>query len=173
MSGGSIPPRGPRQLRKDMKRVIQVKYTAPDGTVYDSREEYLYHQILQADSNVSSIRRQVKLEVTPSIYMRVPKQLKTKIRYDRRLMVAGHSYKPDFIFRQGGRIIVCDVKSKYTSGLREFRITMKAIIRKIMAHNRKRHGGTAVMVFREAIHQRRNEWKIVDYPPEGCTIIDP
>ena len=27
-------------------RVIQHKYTSKDGTEYDSKEEYLYHQIL-------------------------------------------------------------------------------------------------------------------------------
>lgn len=155
-----------------MARVTQVKYTSPDGTVYDSREEYLYHQILLADSNVGCIHRQVRLQVFPSIYMSVPKRLKTKIRYDRRLMIHGHGYKPDFIFREGERVIVCDVKSKYTHSLREFRITAKAVVNKIAAHNRKRHGGKAVMVFREAIHLKRNEWKIVDYPPVGCTILD-
>ena len=77
-------------------RVVQHKYTSKDGTEYDSRDEYLYHQILLADKRVSCIHRQVKLNIFKSLYMLVPKQLKTKIRYDKRLMVSGHSYKPDF-----------------------------------------------------------------------------
>jgi len=152
-------------------RVMQHKYSARDGTEYDSREEYLYHRMLLADKNVSCIHRQVKLNIFPSIYMRVPKQLKTKVRYDKRLMVSGHGYKPDFIFFEGGKLVVCDVKSKYTHGLREFRITAKGVINKIVAHNRKRHQGDPKMVFREAIHIKKNEWKIIDYPPDGCSII--
>lgn len=153
-----------------MVRVMQHKYSA-GGIEYDSREEYLYHQILLADKTVKYIHRQVKLNIFPSIFMRVPKQLKTKVRYDRRLMVSGHGYKPDFIFWEGDRLIVCDVKSKYTHSLREFRITAKGIINKIVVHNRKRHQGSPLMVFREAIHIKKNEWKIIDYPPSGCDIV--
>lgn len=153
-----------------MVRVMQHKYTA-DGAEYDSREEYLYHKILLASSDATCIHRQVKLSIFPSIYMVVPKQLKTKIRYDKRLLISGHGYKPDFIFFEGDKIIVCDVKSKYTHSLREFRITAKGIINKIIAHNKKRHGGKPVVVFREAIHIKKNEWKIIDYPPAGCSVL--
>lgn len=154
-----------------MVRVIQHKYIA-DGVEYDSREEYLYHRILLASSDVSCIHRQVKLSIFQPIYMSVPKQLKTKIRYDRRLMISGHGYKSDFIFFENEKIIICDVKSKYTHSLREFRITAKGVIAKIVAHNRKRHDGKQVMVFREAIHIKKNEWKFVDYPPDGCNVTD-
>lgn len=154
-----------------MVRVVQRKYLARDGTEYDSKEEYLYHQMLLSDKKVSCIHRQVKLSIFPSIYMYVPKQLKTKVRYDKRLMTSGHGYKPDFIFFEGEKLVVCDVKSKYTHSLREFRITAKGVINKIVAHNRRRHHGNPVMIFREAIHVRKNEWKIIDYPPEGCSII--
>lgn len=154
-----------------MVRVMQHGYTSPDGTEYDSREEYLYHMILLADDNVSCIHRQVRLSIFPPIHMTVPKQLMTKIRYDRRLMIGGHSYKPDFIFWENGKIIVCDVKSSYTHKLREFRITAKGMISKIVYHNKKRHNGQAVVIFREAIHIKKDEWKIVDYPPDGCCVI--
>lgn len=154
-----------------MIRVMQHKYTSHDGTEYDSREECLYHQLLKSDANVSCIHRQVKLNIFPSVYIRVPKRLKTKIRYDKRLLISGHGYKPDFIFFEGDRIVVCDVKSKYTHSLREFRITAKGAIQKIFAHNRKRHDGNPVVIFREAIHIRKDEWKIIDYPPLGCMVI--
>ena len=91
-------------------RVMQHKYLSPDGTEYDSREEYLYHRKLLQDEQVTCIHRQVKLNIHPSLYMIVPKQLKTKIKYNRRLMISGHNYKPDFIFWEGDRLIVCDVK---------------------------------------------------------------
>lgn len=151
---------------------MQHKYLSPDGTEYDSREEYLYHRELLQDEQVTCIHRQVKLNIHPSLYMIVPKQLKTKIKYNRRLMISGHNYKPDFIFWEGDRLIVCDVKSDYTHSLREFRITAKGIINKIVAHNKKRHGGEPFVVFREAIHLKKDDWKIIDYPPSGCQYTD-
>ena len=79
-------------------RVMQQKYIAPDGTVYDSKDEYLYHKIILTDKRVTCIHRQVKINIFPLLYMVLPKQLKTKIRYDKRVMVNGHSYKADFVF---------------------------------------------------------------------------
>lgn len=154
------------------RRVIQQKYIASDGTEYDSKDEYLYHQILLTDKRVSCIRRQVRINIFPTVYMKVPKQLKAKIRYDKRVMVNGHNYKADFVFWEDGRLVVCDVKSSYTHKLREFRITAKGVINKILSHNKKRHNGDPFVVFREAIHIKKNEWKIIDYPPKGCTYYD-
>ena len=153
-------------------RVIQQKYIAPDGTMYDSKDEYLYLQIILNDKRVTCIHRQVKINIFQSLYMVVPKQLKTKIRYDKRVMVNGHSYKADFVFLEDGRLVVCDVKSGYTHKLREFRITAKGVINKILSHNKKRHGGEPYVVFREAIHIKKDKWKIIDYPPKGCTYYD-
>ena len=153
-------------------RVMQHNYIAPDGTVYDSKDEYLYLQILLTDKRVTCIHRQVKLNIFHTLYMIVPKQLKTKIRYDKRVMVNGHSYKADFVFLEDGRLIVCDVKSSYTHKLREFRITAKGVINKILSHNKKRHFGEPYVVFREAIHIKKDKWKLIDYPPKGCTYYD-
>lgn len=149
-----------------MVRVIQHKVTY-DGIEYDSRDEYLYHKMLLDDGDVSCIHRQVKVNLIKPVYYVKPRQLKTKIRYDRRLLMNGHFYKADFVFFEGEKIVVCDVKSSFTSKLREFRITAKACLAKIIEHNKKRHDGEPHIVFREAIHIRKNEWKIVDYPPSG------
>lgn len=150
-----------------MGRVMQVKYTAPNGIVYDSREEYLYHQMLLDNEKVSCIHRQVRLNIFPTLYMSIPRQLKTKVRFDKRTLMNGHSYKPDFIFFEDDRLVICDVKSAYTSKLREFRITAKGVLAKIVAHNKKRHDGEPYMIFREAIRVRNGVWKITDYPPKG------
>lgn len=151
-----------------MVRVARHKYTSKDGVEYDSREEYLYHLLLLSDKNVSCIHRQVRLNILPPIYMLVPRQLKTKVRIDKRLMVSGHNYTSDFIFFEGDKIVVCDVKSEYTRSLREYSITKKGVIEKIVTHNKKRHGWAAHVIFREAIHLRKNEWRIIDYPPDGA-----
>lgn len=154
-----------------MPRIVQHKYTASDGAVYDSVDEYRYHQILLASPDVSCIHRQVRLLIIPKVEMIVPKQLKTKIRYDKRQLVSPHHYKPDFIFFERGRIVICDVKSSYTATMREFNITAKACIQKIIRHNRQRHGGEPVVIFRKAIAMPRHQWRIIDYPPAGCKII--
>ena len=111
-----------------MPRIVQHKYTASDGAVYDSADEYRYHQILLASPDVSCIHRQIRLLIIPKVEMIVPKQLKTKIRYDKRQLVSPHHYKPDFIFFERGRIVICDVKSSYTATMREFNITAKACL---------------------------------------------
>ena len=149
---------------------MQHKYSV-GGVEYDSREEYLYHQMLQSDENVSCIHRQVRINLIKPIWMLKPRQLKTKVRYDRRLLINGHNYTADFVFFDGDRLVVCDVKSKYTASLREFRITAKACIARLFAHNKKRHNGEPRIIFREAIHVKKGEWKIVDYPPKGVSII--
>lgn len=151
-------------------RVIQHKVVY-DGIEYDSRDEYLYHQMLLSSDNVSCIHRQVKINLIKPVYFLKPKQLKTKVRLDKRLLMNGHSYKADFVFFEDGKLVICDVKSSFTSKLREFRITAKACLAKIIEHNKKRHNGEPYIVFREAVHVRKNEWKIVDYPPNGEEII--
>ena len=154
-----------------MGRVGSKKYYAPDGNEYDSREEYLYLQAILGDSNISCIHRQVSITAIESVWMLKPKQLKTKIKYERRQLLHKHGYTADFVYREGDKIVICDVKSLYTSKLREFSITTKAVVARLIAHNNKRHNGEPVVIFRKAIRIKKNEWKIVDYPPSDCSII--
>ncbi len=156
-----------------MARVIQKKFVSPEGVEYDSREEYKYHCVLLSDERVSCIHRQVKLTISSAIRMRIRKPLKKKVRYIERTLINAHCYKPDFIFWEDGRLVVCDVKSTYTRSLREFRITAKGVIAKIVAHNRKRHDGKSVMVFREAVSLGRDRWRIIDYPPVDAEVVYP
>ena len=37
---------------------------------------------------------------------------------------------------------------------------------------KKRHNGEPFVVFREAIHIKKNEWKIMDYPPDGNSYCE-
>lgn len=152
-------------------RVGHKQYAGPDGCLYDSREEYLYLQMLRGNPSVSCIHRQVPFNLIKPVWMMKPRQLKTKVRYDRRLLINGHNYTADFVYFEDDKLVICDVKSAYTSKLREFRITAKACVAKIIAHNKKRHGGKPVVIFREAIRVKKDEWRIVDFPPSGCDII--
>lgn len=152
-------------------RVGSKKYYAPDGNIYDSREEYLYLQTILDDPNISCIHRQVTITAIKPVWMLRPKQLKTKVKYERRSLLYGHNYTADFVYREGDKVVICDVKSLYTSRLREFSITAKAVMARIIAHNRKRHNGESVVIFRKAIKINKDEWKIVDYPPSDCAII--
>ena len=152
-------------------RVGSKKYYAPDGNEYDSREEYLYLKTILDDPSISCIHRQVTITAINPIWIMKPKQLKTKVKYERRSLLYGHNYTADFVYREGEKIVICDVKSLYTSKLREFSITTKAVVARLIAHNRKRHNGEPFVIFRKAIKIKKNEWKIVDYPPSDCTII--
>ena len=65
-------------------RVGSKKYYAPDGNEYDSREEYLYLQAILDDPGISCIHRQVTITAIKPVWIMRPKQLKTKVKYERR-----------------------------------------------------------------------------------------
>ena len=67
-----------------MGRVGSKKYNAPDGNEYDSREEYLYLQTILDDPGISCIHRQVTITAIKPVWILRPKQLKTKVKYERR-----------------------------------------------------------------------------------------
>lgn len=152
------------------KRVANKKVQY-DGLEFDSREELRYYQLLVDDSNVSCIHRQVRLCLIKPLYVLVSKALKTKIKWVRRSLVKGHYYTADFVFFEKDKLVICDVKSEYTASLREFSITMKNCIARIVAHNLKRHGGEAKVIFRKAIYKNSKTLRIVDYPADGDKVI--
>lgn len=152
-----------------MFRVFQKKVTY-DGKVFDSKDEAAFYRMIKEDRMVNNIHAQVRFNVIKPVWMLVPKQLKTKVRWDKRLLIGGHDYTADFVFNEGDKLIICDVKSKYTSTLREFSITKKAFVAKILEHNRKRKQKQREVVFRVAIHEK-GSFAFKDYPPIGAKII--
>lgn len=150
-------------------RVFQKKVTY-EGKVFDSKDEAAFYRLLKDDRSVNHIHTQVRFNVIKPVWMMVPKQLKTKIRYDKRLLIGGHNYTADFVFLEGEKIVVCDVKSKYTASLREFGITMKAMIRKLLNHNAQKRKSQRKFIFRKAVNNK-GSWTIHEYPPEDVYLL--
>lgn len=153
-----------------IKRVINRKVQY-EGLEFDSREELRYYILLLDNKDVSCIHRQVRICLIKPLYVLVPKSLKTKVKWVKRSLVKGHYYTADFVFFENGKLVVCDVKSEYTSKLREFSITMKNCISLIVKHNLKRHHGEAKVIFRKAIYKNSKTLRIVDYPSDGEKVI--
>lgn len=152
-----------------MVRIFQKKVQY-EGKTFDSKEEVTYYRLIKDDRTISCIHTQVRFNVIKAVYMMVPKQLKTKVKHVQRLLIGGHDYTSDFVYFEGNRLVICDVKSAYTSKLREFRITEKAFIARVIEHNRQRNNGQREIVFRVAIHDK-GRWVTKDYPPLGVELI--
>lgn len=133
-----------------MVRVIQskVKY---DGMAFDSREELGFYLELLNTPGISCIHRQTQFTLIPKQEQMVVKHLKTKDKLVSRLLERPVQYHADFVYRLNDIIVICDVKSQYTTGFREFAIIRKLMVRKIIKHNEKRHHGVPKVVFLEAI----------------------
>lgn len=133
-----------------MVRVTQAKVEY-DGMTFDSKEELAFYLELLSDGSVSSIRRQAGFLLIPKQEQLVVKHLKTKDKLIRKTLEFPVMYHADFVYKKGDVLVVCDVKSKYTHSFREFSIVRKLMVRKILEHNKRRHGGDPKVVFLEAI----------------------
>lgn len=85
---------------------------------FDSRIEmnrYLYLQSLESKGDISELRKQVEYEIIPRQTYRKAIQLKTKVRYEERVLEQAAYYTADFVYKlRNGTEIVEDVKSKIT-----------------------------------------------------------
>lgn len=131
-------------------RVTQTK-VEHEGMTFDSKEELGFYLYLKEQNDVSCIHRQTGFVLVEKQEQYVVKHLKTKDKLVKKLLEFPVIYHADFVYRKGDTIIVCDVKSKYTHSFREFVIVRKLMVRKIIEHNRRRHGGEPKVVFLEAI----------------------
>lgn len=133
-----------------MVRVTQHKCEY-GGMVFDSSEELGFYLELLGNPSVSNIHRQTQFLLIPKQEQMVVKHLKTKDKVVSRLLERPVQYHADFVYRLNDTIVICDVKSPYTSKFREFSITRKLMVQKIIRHNKRRHNGETRVVFLEAI----------------------
>jgi hypothetical protein len=111
---------------------------------------YLSH--LQKQGKISGLRLQVGFKIIKKVIKLVPKQLKTKIRYDERVVEQEARYHCDFLYEENGRIIVEEFKSKMTAELPDYVLRRKLMVNKIYDHNERPNRTT--WVFREVIYDR-------------------
>ena len=129
-----------------------ARKTSYQGLTFDSvveRDRFRYLQYQQQKGEISNLHLQWSFEVFPKITKIVPTQLKTKVRYDERVVEQNIGYKADFVYRENGRYVIEDTKSEYgMKGSRDYPLRRKLMVAIIQKHNAKGHGQ---WIFRESI----------------------
>lgn len=132
------------------------------GMVFDSKyelERYLLLLGLEKEGKISQLRRQTPFELIPKTTKLVPKQLKTKVRYDERVVEMAAMYHNDFTYIEDGKYISEEFKSVMTSKLADYILRRKLMVKKIHEHNAK---GRSQWLFREAIYYNKKKTIITD-----------
>ena len=117
-----------------------------DSTVERDRYRYLYYQ--QQRGEISGLRLQVRFLIIPKLTRIVEIQLKTKIRYEERVVEMASHYTADFVYREGDFYVMEDVKNAYSQEIRDYPLRRKLMMQKIAVHNAKGHGK---WMFRESV----------------------
>lgn len=132
------------------------------GIKFDStyeRDRYIYLCHLQKKGLISGLRLQQKFVLIKKTIKLVPTQLKTKVRWDKRVVEQEADYHCDFVYIENGVYVCEEFKSTYTASLADYILRRKLMIKKIYAHNAKNHGK---WVFREVIYHSKNKITIED-----------
>ena len=125
------------------------------GKTFDSskeRDRYIYLQHLESKGSISQLHTQVSFEIIPATKKTVQVQLKTKVRYDEKVLEQNAEYTCDFIYKEGDKYVCEEFKSEQTAKLADYVLRRKLMIRKIYAHNAKCRGQ---WIFREVVYRMR------------------
>ena len=133
------------------------------GITFDSRYErdrYIYLCHLQKTGKISGLRLQVGFRIIKKVIKLVPTQLKTKIRWEQRVVEKEARYHCDFLYEENGKVIVEEFKSKMTAELPDYILRRKLMVNKIYDHNERKN--RRQWVFREVIYERKGVTTITD-----------
>lgn len=123
------------------------------GIKFDSRYErdrYIFLSSQQRKGKISGLRLQQGFVLITRTTKLVPKQLKTKVRYDRVVVEQDAEYHCDFVYFEGDNVICEEFKSEETSKLADYVLRRKLMVKKIYAHNER--DGRRKWVFREVVY---------------------
>lgn len=126
------------------------------GISFDSRYErdrYIYLCHLQKQGKISGLRLQVGFRIIKKVIKLIPVQLKTKVRYDQRVVEKEARYHCDFLYKEDGKIIVEEFKSVMTAELPDYVLRRKLMVNKIYDHNERKN--RTQWVFREVIYDKK------------------
>lgn len=135
------------------------------GIKFDSSHERDYYIKLchkQKIGEIRGLRLQTPFVLIPQTTKIVPVQLKTKIRYDKKVVEQDAGYHDDFTFYdvKERAYVVCEYKSEMTAKLADYVLRKKLMIRKIYRHNEK---GRSRWIFREVVYNSKSgEIKVTD-----------
>lgn len=125
------------------------------GITFDSsyeRDRYILLCDLQRKGKISNLRLQTQFLLIPQVTKFVPVQLKTKVRYDAKVVEIAAYYHNDFTYIEDGKYICEEFKSEMTSKLPDYVLRRKLMVQKIYEHNKKCHGQ---WVFREIVYANK------------------
>ena len=126
------------------------------GISFDSRYErdrYIYLCHLQKQGKIRGLRLQVGFRIIKKVIKLIPVQLKTKVRYDQRVVEKEARYHCDFLYKEDGKIIVEEFKSVMTAELPDYVLRRKLMVNKIYDHNERPN--RTQWVFREVIYDKK------------------
>ena len=134
------------------------------GIKFDSlyeRDFYIRLLGLQKEGKISGLRLQTPFLLIPRTTKIASTQLKTKVRYDERVVEMEAWYHNDFTYydHEKNVYVCCEYKSAMTSKLRDYILRRKLMVRKIYEHNAK---GRSQWVFREVVYFNKRKTIITD-----------
>lgn len=137
--------------------------------VFDSETEYERFLYLKHQENIgviSDLKCQVEFEVLPKQTRVVMRQLKTKVKYERKHDENPVHYTADFTYiNHRGQYVISEVKSKGTALARDYPIRRKLIKMIINTHNEEYRKANEVTpdyedwVFEEIIATKKKKKK--------------
>lgn len=124
------------------------------GMTFDSRQEmerYIELRCMEIRGEVGQIHRQVRFMIIKPTYGWRQVRLKTKVKEVLYVREKAAYYTADFVYREGSRIIIEDVKSAYTAKLPDYVLRRKIMVKCLDERNAARVDPShAYFVFREA-----------------------
>ena len=114
------------------------------------RSRYLLLLDKQKKGEISDLKLQKEFVLLPATTKLVPVQLKTKVRYDKKVVEQDARYTCDFLYKENGCIVMEEFKSEQTAKLPDYILRRKLMIKKIYKHNER--NGRTKWIFREVIY---------------------
>lgn len=107
-----------------------IKVTTSDGITHDSQKEanrWCELKLLERAGKITDLSRQVAFELIPAQYESVPRVSKSgKQLKDKQVLIEKSvKYIADFVYREGGKLVVEDVKSPATAKKESYIIKRK------------------------------------------------
>lgn len=114
------------------------------------RDRLIHLEYLQKQGQISGLRTQVEFLLLTETTKLVPVQLKTKVRYDKRVVEQDARYTCDFVYKEGDYMVMEEFKSEKTAKLADYILRRKLMMKKIYKHNENKK--KTRWIFREVIY---------------------
>lgn len=115
------------------ERYYHIKTATSDGAIHDSRKEanrWCELTLLERAGKISNLQRQVPFELIPAQYESFERYGKNgkRLKDGKRCIEKSVVYIADFVYNEGGKKIVEDVKSKATKKKESYIIKRKLLL---------------------------------------------